>query len=289
MEHVAHERHDLALRDLPFILNMCSPKCYDSSTFLSVNWHENIELIYVTKGSGKISCDFEEYPVKEGELFAINSDVFHGFSADNETDGFEYYYLIIGRDFCRENGLDTDTVKFVENIKDEIAAEKYMDVVNSYNLKDEYHGLAVRSAVLALLHRLCEFHINRTPAAKKKKKGSNTDNIRSAIVYIRENLSQRLTTKDLARASGISEYYFIREFKRITHYTPVTYINIVRCDTARKMLYEGNKNVGEVASLCGFENMPYFTKTFKKYTGILPSDVKRDKKKDKKRTKNQDK
>lgn len=283
MEKVAHERHDLALRELPFILNKCAPQCYDSSAFLSVNWHENIELIYVTKGSGKISCDFVEYPVKQGELFAINSDVFHGFCADNKEEGFEYYYLIVGRDFCRQNGLDTDTVKFVENIVDDVAAQKYMDVVNSYEIEGEYHGLAVRAAVLALLHRLCDCHINNGMATRKKKKGSNTDNIRAAIVYIRENLSQKLTTKDLARASGISEYYFIREFKRITHYTPVTYINIVRCDTARKMLYEGNKNVGEVANLCGFENMPYFTKTFKKYTGILPSDVKREKKKDKRK------
>ncbi|MBE6650134.1 MAG: AraC family transcriptional regulator [Ruminococcaceae bacterium] len=282
MDNIAHERHDLALRELPFILNKCAPKCFDSSTFLSVNWHENIELIYVTDGSGKISCDFVEYPVKKGELFAINSDVFHGFSADSDSVNFEYYYLIVGRDFCRDNGFDTDTVKLCENIVDSVAADLFEKIVEAYELKGEYRGLAVRAAVLNLLYRLCTFHINKGTDAKKKKKGSNTDNIRAAIVYIRENLSGRLTTKELARASGISEYYFIREFKRITHYTPVTYINIVRCDTARKLLYEGNKNVGEVANLCGFENMPYFTKTFKKYTGILPSDVKREKKKIKK-------
>lgn len=283
MEKVAHERHDLALKELPFIMNKCAPKGYDRSTFLSVNWHENIELIYVTKGSGRISCDFVEYHVKKGDIFAINSDVFHGFSADEDTESFEYYFLIVGRDFCRQNGFDTDTVKLIENISDEVAAERYMDVVKAYELDGDYRGLAIRSAVLALLYRLCTCHINKGTAARKKKKGSNTENIRAAIVYIRENLSKKLTTKDLARASGISEYYFIREFKRITHYTPVTYINIVRCDTARKMLYEGEKNVGEVAALCGFDNMPYFTKTFKKYIGILPSDVKREKKKTSKR------
>lgn len=282
MDNVAHERHDLALRDLPFILNKCAPKRYDNSTFF-VNWHENIELIYVTSGNGRVSCDFVEYPVKKGELFAINSDVFHGFCADEGEETFEYYYLIVDRDFCRENGFDTDTVKLCENIIDETAAEKFMKVVEAYDIEGEYRGLAIRAKVLDLLYTLCAFHVSNGNVAKKKKKGSNTDNIRAAIVYIRENLSQRITTKDLARASGISEYYFIREFKRITHYTPVTYINIVRCDTARKMLYEGNKNVGEVANLCGFENMPYFTKTFKKYTGILPSDVKREKKKSKRR------
>lgn len=281
MGNIAHERHDLALKELPFILNKCAPKCYDSTTFLSVNWHENIEIIYVTDGKGRISCDFVEYPVKKGELFAINSDVFHGFSADSEDVCFEYYYLIIGRDFCRDNGFDTDTVKLCENISDSVAAELFTKIVEAYEFKGEYRGLAIRAAVLNLLYRLCTYHINKSTDTKKKKKDSNTDNIRAAIVYIRENLSQRLTTKDLAKVSGISEYYFIREFKRITHYTPVTYINIVRCDTARKLLYEGNKNVGEVASLCGFENMPYFTKTFKKYIGVLPSDVKREKKKTK--------
>lgn len=277
MDRITHERHDLGIGDLPFILNK-SKHYNDSGAFLSVNWHESIELLYVTCGSGRVSCDFVEYPVKEGELFAINSDVFHGFSADREVEKFEYYYLIIGRDFCRENGFDTDTVKLCENIRDSVAAEKFMEVVSAYKLDGEYRGLAIRAAVLDLLYHLCTKHINDGKDIVKKKT-NNTDNIRAAIVYIRENLSHKLTTKELARASGISEYYFIREFKRITHYTPVTYINIVRCDTARKMLYEGNKNVGEIANLCGFDNMPYFTKTFKKYTGMLPSDVKREKRK----------
>ena len=110
---------------------------------------------------------------------------------------------------------------------------------------------------------------------KSDKKPLNLENVRSAIIYIRENLSNKITIKDLALYSGISEYYFIKEFKRITRYTPVTYINMIRCDTAKKLLSEGEYNVGEVADMCGFDNMPYFTKTFKKYTGVLPSQVKK--------------
>jgi AraC-like DNA-binding protein len=55
----------------------------------------------------------------------------------------------------------------------------------------------------------------------------------------------------------------------------VRYINILRCEHARKMLQNGNYRVEEVAYLCGFDNMSYFSKTYKKYMGCLPSFSKR--------------
>lgn len=274
MERIHYERHDLALKELPFIFNKCH--CHAKALFqasLYANWHESIEIIFVTKGRGRIICDFTEHEVSEGDIFVINSDVLHAFSV-LEDDFFEYYYIIVGRDFCLSNGIDTDSVLFFEKIQDSDCRESYEKVVSSYLLDVEYKGLAIRSAVLELLFTLASKYI-RTQHEKEEKRPLNLENVRRAIIYIRENFSKKITVKDLALASGISEYYFIREFKRITRYTPVTYINMIRCDTAKKLLSEGEYNVGEVADMCGFDNMPYFTKTFKKYTGELPSQVKK--------------
>ncbi len=275
MERIHYERHDLALKELPFIFNksVCQAKAFFPA-HMYANWHENIEIIYVTEGKGKIICDFTEFDVEKGDVFVINSDVLHGFSMADDEEAFEYYYMIVGRDFCASNGIDTDEVRFFEKIKDVETAEKYEKIAEVFEMNSEYKGLMIRAAVLELLFDLATKYIKMQPE-KSDKKPLNLENVRSAIIYIRENLSKKITIKDLALHSGISEYYFIREFKRITRYTPVTYINMIRCDTAKKLLSEGEYNVGEVADMCGFDNMPYFTKTFKKYTGVLPSQVKK--------------
>lgn len=275
MENILYERHNMSTKDIPFIFNKAKHLASQYiAADLSANWHESIEIIYVTKGNGFVTCDFSDREVKEGEIFVINSDVLHSFKIAEGDESLEYYFFIVGRDFCLFNGVDTDNIKFEEVINDADIIETYKEVIKAYELSGEYKGVAVCAVALKLLFGLCSSHIKTQPK-KSDKKPLNLENVRSAIIYIRENISGKITIKDLALASGISEYYFIREFKRITHYTPVTYINMVRCDTARKFLAEGTYNVGEVADMCGFDNMPYFTKTFKKYTGLLPSQVKK--------------
>jgi AraC-like DNA-binding protein len=56
--------------------------------------------------------------------------------------------------------------------------------------------------------------------------------------------------------------------------TLVEYINIVRCEHARELLSSGSFNVGESAEQCGFQDISYFSRIYKKYIGILPSEEK---------------
>lgn len=53
----------------------------------------------------------------------------------------------------------------------------------------------------------------------------------------------------------------------------ISYLNMVRCEHARELLQMGKLSVSECASLCGFQNSSYFTKTYKHYIGELPSDT----------------
>ena len=61
------------------------------------------------------------------------------------------------------------------------------------------------------------------------------------------------------------------------------YINRVRINYAYKKLREEDLSVGEVSDACGFSDISYFTKIFKKHTGILPSKVEKKKKHSNKR------
>ena len=51
------------------------------------------------------------------------------------------------------------------------------------------------------------------------------------------------------------------------------YINNLRCREAERMLRSGEETVGEVARRCGFDNLSYFTRTFRAVVGKTPSEL----------------
>ena len=69
---------------------------------------------------------------------------------------------------------------------------------------------------------------------------------------------------------GISKYYLSREFKSFTGRTIFDTINTFRCADAKHLISKG-ATVSEAAAACGLENLSYFSRTFKKYVGKLPS------------------
>ena len=101
-----------------------------------------------------------------------------------------------------------------------------------------------------------------------------------AVEYIHENYAEKkLYGAELAALCGISETYFRRLFAGTYGVTPVEYANALRIGRAKDLLSERGdaktKNreaytIGEIAELCGFSDVYYFSRLFKKLTGYSP-------------------
>jgi AraC-like DNA-binding protein len=96
------------------------------------------------------------------------------------------------------------------------------------------------------------------------------DNVKAAIGYIRQSYDRKISLDELAKITYSDKYALCRNFKRLTGQTVVQYINLYRCQKAAEMITNG-QTVAEAAHLCGFDNLSFFTKTFKHYMGALPS------------------
>jgi len=84
-------------------------------------------------------------------------------------------------------------------------------------------------------------------------------------------LFHQLTLEEFAKLSGRSLASFKRDFQTHYHTSPKKWIHQQRLTHARMLLQTGNQNVSEVAYASGFENIPYFTRSFKKEFGVTPS------------------
>jgi len=81
------------------------------------------------------------------------------------------------------------------------------------------------------------------------------------------------TTEDILRGYGINKKYFLRLFKRDTSYTPIIYLNRLRIEKSCEYLVRmKNMSIIQTAMACGYNNVSYFNRSFKKYTGMTPKD-----------------
>lgn len=104
--------------------------------------------------------------------------------------------------------------------------------------------------------------------------GNRLDMVKETITYIQTDYGEPLTVERICRQVGFSKYYLCRTFKEITGYTVLEYLTITRCRQAEQLLCMGNMTVSQAARLCQFNHLSHFSKTYKKYMGVLPRTVK---------------
>ena len=232
------------------------------------NWHENIELLYCTGGAGYIQCGLERWDFTEGNLFAVNANTPHCIASEGSV---RYCCLIIDNVFCEENGIPAASLRFQNDIRDpemNMLFEQVREAFDRYGEGEAFAVADVRYTVLGLLRGLCRKYLvsDSVPASSPA-----NEHVKNALNYIRKNMSGSISLNALSDSVGVSKYHLSREFKAFTGKTIVQTINLIRCEEARRLI-EGGESVSAAAVSCGFENMSYFSRTFKKIFHGLPSD-----------------
>ena len=82
------------------------------------------------------------------------------------------------------------------------------------------------------------------------------------------------STKELAKTLQISEEHFIRTFKSDFGITPNKFITNARMEKAKRLLLDTDMKIADVSRSCGYDDPLYFSKVFKKNTGLSPKDFK---------------
>lgn len=106
--------------------------------------------------------------------------------------------------------------------------------------------------------------------------GSLKETIMPAIGYIHNHYADKnIKAEELARLCGVSETYFRRIFKKCCDVPPIQYINNLRLARAKELLAEGTASLEDVSEMCGFCEVCYFCRFFKKAVGKTPSEYRK--------------
>lgn len=94
------------------------------------------------------------------------------------------------------------------------------------------------------------------------------------LKYISSNLHNKITVSELSRIAGYDDQYFIRLFRIKTGSPPHKYIISQRMNTAKRLMAKG-MTVSETSKETGYSDIKTFSRAFKSYFGISPSDHKK--------------
>lgn len=98
----------------------------------------------------------------------------------------------------------------------------------------------------------------------------NSDIIKKAIQYISKNYANNLSLELVANQVHLNPTYFSTLFKQSTGSSFKEYLNMVRIEESKRLLSNTDYSLIDIAVSTGFEDQSYFTKVFKKYTGLTP-------------------
>lgn len=98
----------------------------------------------------------------------------------------------------------------------------------------------------------------------------HSDIVYHAMEYVKSNYARKISLAHVAEHVGLNKSYVSSLFKSETGMSMMAYIHSVRVERSKVMLTDTSLGLAEVAALCGFEDQSYFTKIFKRVTGVTP-------------------
>jgi AraC family L-rhamnose operon regulatory protein RhaS len=107
--------------------------------------------------------------------------------------------------------------------------------------------------------------------AKQRDSARTTDSLAERARYLIDRQGFRnIRVEELAEELAVDRSTLFRSFREAFHMSPKEYIDTVRLMDAERMLREPNSSVKQIADACGFGNLQYFIRAFRRKYGMPP-------------------
>ncbi|MBC1442650.1 helix-turn-helix transcriptional regulator [Listeria seeligeri] len=106
---------------------------------------------------------------------------------------------------------------------------------------------------------------------ENKKTSSYSDVIEKTIEYLEKSIHTSVSLDKLSEVCFLSKSRLCILFKKETGKSIITYFNLLKITKAKELISYSDKNISEISEILGFKNLQYFSKVFRKNTGLCPT------------------
>jgi len=140
------------------------------------------------------------------------------------------------------------------------------------NESDNYHSLYRLTSVSQIIMWLKQLECGLLEFFDEQQNNYQNQIVVQVKKYVQAHITERLSLQKVADLSNVSTNYLSQLFKKYNDIGFNEYITQVKIEKAKEMFSNDNMKVYEVADALGYENAFYFSKVFKKVTGVSPKD-----------------
>lgn len=225
-------------------------------------------LCLVTSGQAQYSWGQQIHLLRKDDMIFFQE----GFSRSARSDPEDPWQFIVVKFQLRAlNGRTVQALQEIPNIFHNCPSgikQNFLEMERVWRGRRPGYILRCKSALYDILYGMMReagtFYDNNLPHQEK---------LRHTLELINKNNEANFSLEQLAQEAGLSPSYFRLLFKRFTGYSTVQYQNYMKITHAQDLLNTGNLRVTEVAHMVGIQDIYYFSRLFKRITGISPSDL----------------
>lgn len=270
-------------KDMPFAVVRCNPQ-----RAREPHIHDFHEIVIVTHGSGMHISKYHAWPIQAGDVFVIGGTQGHYY--DNVCD-LSLVNILFLRHLLRLDTYDIGRLsgfqamfgmprlrtrqefrsRFRLKMKDLSVLLAHVDMMEK-EIRDpepghEYFAHNHFETIVGVLSRLY--------SQQGKFDTSAVLRMARVISHMENHFTQSIDMEELAKIAGMTERSFLRAFRQATGNSPHSHLLDLRINRAADALGNTDRQITEIAFNVGFNDSNYFTRQFKKRTGLTPADYRK--------------
>lgn len=246
--------------------------------------HDFYEFAYIDSGSILCVYGAETIELRQSEFLLIPPGVRHSYQSNKALSAS--LFIVCFR--CNSELLSILDGKMLLNREAKrIVSDIVREAKNAFTFP--FHKkLKMKQTPLFGAQQLVENHIEHLLVSLVRNEMRVNDNVcfvmnsmelennlvNDLIVLLKEQIRGRITLDEICCQTYYSKTFLNSIFKKNTGHSIIQYYNLLKIEEAKKRLRE-NESPSVIATNLGFESATYFTKVFKKITGMTPTAYKR--------------
>lgn len=257
-----------------------------NNSVLYSHWHEELELLFVVKGSIQFHVGQDKFSVRSGEIVLIQPNLLHSASREGREE-IVFYAVLVHFNFV--SSLENDLIQqqyilplflqkrcypklITREMDQELKIFSLLEGVRDiYQQEPQGYELLVKARLLEIFYLLEKVAVEGTDETlRRSNAGHNSLLAKKMLGYVQQNYSKHISLTEMSKQVNMSPSYFCRFMKKQFDLTPMDFLNEYRISEAVTLMETTDKKIMEIAEMTGFCNINRFTEIFKKFYGCTP-------------------
>lgn len=259
---------------------------YDTEFKFVGESHPFWEMVYIDKGEAQITADTDTFTLSQGEVYFHKPNEWHNIVSNKTAPSVAIITFECNSDamsyFCNKKlNVGQKQKELISKIISEFTNCFDTPLNSVFCYKLSRRKTYVYGATQLIKNYICELIISFLRSNPSNKQYSTiSENNRDALLniilnYMHAHINEKITMAELEKCSSLNKTTVNSLFKRTFSTSPMNYFLMMKIDRAKQLLREDNYNVSQISEILGYSSIHYFSRQFKRFTGMSPNEYSR--------------